>query len=117
MYKKVGRLRVRAGRMIKTGITRKQGLKKTGVQKHASRLDETRRISKRQTENTGINAQGIMGYRVVQRSKALYLSARGVSIVPSIVPSLNPGCVTSGRDWEFHNVAHNWPNGVWVWPE
>ena len=34
-----------------------------------------------------------------------YLSARGVTTVPG----LNLGCITYGRDWESHRVAHNWP--------
>jgi hypothetical protein len=32
-YRKAGRLRVRAGRIVKTGRTRKQGLERTGVGK------------------------------------------------------------------------------------
>ena len=38
---------------------------------------------------------------VVQRSKALHLSARGVTTVPGS----NPGCITSDRDWESHRAA------------
>ena len=55
---------VRAGRMVKTGRNRKHGLERTGVKtgkKHTGRLDETRRTGNRQTENTGIDAQEIMG--------------------------------------------------------
>jgi hypothetical protein len=40
---------------------------------------------------------------VAQRSKALHLSARCITAVPG----LNPGCITSGRDWESHRAA-NW---------
>ena len=32
--------------------------------------------------------------------KALHLSARGITTVPG----LNPGCITSGRDWESHRA-------------
>jgi hypothetical protein len=53
---------VRAGRMVKTGKTRKQGLEqKQEYGKNAGRRDETRQTGNRQTENTGINTQGIMG--------------------------------------------------------
>ena len=51
------------------------------------------------------------GSRVAQPSKALHLSARGVTTVPG----LNPGCITSGRDWDSHRTAHNWPSIVRVW--
>ena len=27
-----------------------------------------------------------------------------------------PGCITTGRDWESHRAAHNWPSVVRVWP-
>ena len=30
--------------------------------------------------------------------------------------SLNPGCITTGCDWESHRPAHNWPSVVWIWP-
>ena len=30
--------------------------------------------------------------------------------VPTTVPGLNPGCITSGCDWESHRAAHNWPS-------
>ncbi|CDQ88596.1 unnamed protein product [Oncorhynchus mykiss] len=46
-----------------------------------------------------------------QRSKALYLIARGVTTVPG----LNSGCITSGRGWESHRAAHNCPSLVRVW--
>ena len=46
--------------------------------------------------------------RVPQWSKTLHLSARGVTAVPG----LNPGCITSGRDWESHREAHNWPRVI-----
>jgi hypothetical protein len=45
---------------------------------------------------------------VVQRSKALHLSAGGVTTVPG----LNPGCITSGCDLESHWVVHNWHSVV-----
>ena len=51
------------------------------------------------------------GSRMEQRSKALHLSARGVITVHFS----NPGCITSGRDWESHRMAHNWPSVVRVW--
>jgi hypothetical protein len=48
--------------MVKTRKTGKQGLeRKPGVWENAGRLDETRRTGNRQTENTGINTQGITG--------------------------------------------------------
>ena len=48
--------------MVKTGKTRKQGLeRKQEYGKNAGRHDETRQTGNRQTENTGINTQGIMG--------------------------------------------------------
>ena len=50
--------------------------------------------------------------RVVQQYKAMHLSARGVTTVPG----LNPGCITSGRDWESHRATHNWPSIIQVWP-
>uniref|UniRef100_A0A8C8FBF2 RRM domain-containing protein n=1 Tax=Oncorhynchus tshawytscha TaxID=74940 RepID=A0A8C8FBF2_ONCTS len=40
------------------------------------------------------------GPRVAQRSKALQSLVR----------------ITSGRDWESHRDAHNWPSIVCVWP-
>ena len=49
---------------------------------------------------------------VAQHSKALHLSSRGVNAVPGS----NLGCITSGRDWESHRTAHNWPYIVRVWP-
>ena len=49
---------------------------------------------------------------MVQRSKALHLSARGATTVPGS----NVGCITSGRDWESHRAAHNLPSIVRVWP-
>jgi hypothetical protein len=52
------------------------------------------------------------GSRVAQRSKALHLSARGVTTDPGLIP----GCITPGRDWECHRAAHNWPSAVRVWP-
>ena len=50
--------------------------------------------------------QGPKGSRLAQRSKPLHLSARGINTVTGS----NPGCITSGRDWESHRVVHNWPN-------
>jgi hypothetical protein len=44
--------------MIKTGKTRKHGLNETGVQKTRWL---TRQTYNRETENTGISAQGIVG--------------------------------------------------------
>jgi hypothetical protein len=41
-----------------------------------------------------------LGSRVAQQSKALHLSARLVTTVPGS----NPGCITSGRDWESYRV-------------
>ena len=55
----------------------------------------------------------MVGSRVAQQSKALHLSATGVTAAPGS----NPGCVTSGRDWESHRVRHNWLSVVRVWPE
>jgi hypothetical protein len=49
---------------------------------------------------------------VPQRSEALHLSARGATTVLGS----NPGCITSGRDWESYRAAHNWPSVVQVWP-
>ena len=51
---------------------------------------------------------------MVHWSNALHLSARGVTTVPGLIP----GCITSGRDWETHEAAHNWPSviRVRVWP-
>ena len=40
------------------------------------------------------------GSRVAQRSKALHLSARGVTTDPGLIP----GCITTGRDWESHRA-------------
>jgi hypothetical protein len=56
----------------------------------------------------------IQGSRVAQRSKALHLSARGVTTDPGRIP----GCITTGRDWESHRVAQNWSSvvRVRVWP-
>ena len=54
------------------------------------------------------------GSRVAQWSKALHLSARGVTTDPGLIP----GCITTGCDWESHRVQHNWPSviQVRVWP-
>ena len=46
----------------------------------------------------------ILGSQVGQQSKALHLSARGVTTVPGS----NPGWITSGCDLESHRAAHNW---------
>ena len=54
----------------------------------------------------------VIGSRVAQLSKALYLIARGVTTVPG----LNPGCITSGRDWESHKAVYNRSSVVLVWP-
>jgi hypothetical protein len=48
------------------------------------------------------------GSRVAQRSKTLHLSARRATVVPG----LNPGCITSGCARESHVAAHNWPSVV-----
>jgi hypothetical protein len=53
-----------------------------------------------------------LGSRVVQRSKALHLSARGITIDSGSIP----GCITTGCVWESHREAHNWPSIVRVWP-
>ena len=50
------------------------------------------------------------GSRGAQRSKALYLNARGVTTDPGLIP----GCITTGRDWASHRRAHNWPSVMWV---
>ncbi|CAB1347832.1 unnamed protein product, partial [Coregonus sp. 'balchen'] len=35
---------------------------------------------------------------------------------PSLqTPGLIPGCITTGRDWESHRAAHNFPSVVRVW--
>ena len=54
------------------------------------------------------------GSQVAQHSKALHFSARGIPTDPDSFP----GCITTGRDWESHRAAHNWPSVVWVrvWP-
>ena len=44
--------------------------------------------------------------QVVQRSKTLHHSARGVTTDPGSIP----GCITTGCIWESHRVVHNWPN-------
>ena len=51
------------------------------------------------------------GSRVVQQSKALQLSARGIT--RGIAGSI-PGCITTSRDWKSHRAAHNWPSIVQV---
>ena len=51
------------------------------------------------------------GAAVVQWSKALHLSARGITTDPGLIP----GCITTGFDWESHRAAHNWPSVVRVW--
>jgi hypothetical protein len=43
----------------------------------------------------------------------LRFSARGVTIGPGS----NPGCITSGSDWESYRAAHIWPSVVRIWPE
>ncbi|XP_070293119.1 uncharacterized protein KIAA1671 isoform X2 [Salvelinus sp. IW2-2015] len=40
-----------------------------------------------------------------QLSKALHLSARGVTTDPGSIP----GCIKTGRDLESHRTTHNWP--------
>jgi hypothetical protein len=42
---------------------------------------------------------------VAQRSKALHLSARGVTKNPGLIL----GCITTDCDWESHRAVHNWP--------
>ena len=51
------------------------------------------------------------GSRVAQQSNALHLSARGITTDPGSIP----GFITTGRDWESHRAAHNWPSKVRVW--
>ena len=45
-------------------------------------------------------------------TKALHLSARGVTTVPSS----NPNYHTSSHDCESHRVTHNWASVIRVWP-
>jgi hypothetical protein len=59
MYKTADRLRVRAGRMVKTGKTRKQELE-TDSSKGKKLLGLINKTNWQQTENTGINTLGIM---------------------------------------------------------
>jgi hypothetical protein len=57
----------------------------------------------------GCGLQGVK--RVPQgRSKALHLSAKGVTTDPGSIP----GCITTGSDWQSHTAAHNWPSVVRV---
>ncbi|KAM9484600.1 uncharacterized protein ACWYII_005258 isoform 1-T1 [Salvelinus alpinus] len=44
------------------------------------------------------------------RSKALHLSARGVTTDPGSIP----GCITTGRDWESQRAARNCPSVVQI---
>ena len=61
-YRAAGRLRVRAGKMVNTGKTRKQEQSRDRSRgKTAGSLVETKRTGNRQTENTFINTQVIMG--------------------------------------------------------
>jgi hypothetical protein len=46
-----------------------------------------------------------IGSRVALRSKALQLSASGVTTDPGSIP----GCITTGRDWESHRTAQRRP--------
>ena len=48
----------------------------------------------------------VIGLHVAQRSKALHLSARGVTTVPGS----KPGCITSVCDWQSHKAVYNWPS-------
>ena len=48
---------------------------------------------------------------MAQLSKALHLSARGVTTDPGSIP----GCITTGCDWESHRAVHNWPSVIRVW--
>jgi hypothetical protein len=50
----------------------------------------------------------IHGHRVPQWSKALHLSARGVTTDPGSIPD----CITTGCDWESQRAAHNWTSVV-----
>jgi hypothetical protein len=43
-------------------------------------------------------------------SKALHLSARGITTDPGSIP----GCITTGPDQESQMVVHNWPRVVGV---
>uniref|UniRef100_A0A8C7JI96 C3H1-type domain-containing protein n=1 Tax=Oncorhynchus kisutch TaxID=8019 RepID=A0A8C7JI96_ONCKI len=54
----------------------------------------------------------LKGSQVAQRSKALHLSARGITTDPGSIP----GCITTGHDWESQSEVHNWPCVVRVWP-
>jgi hypothetical protein len=54
----------------------------------------------------------LTGEKVTTQHKTLHLSARGLTAVPGS----NLGCITSGRDWESHRAAHNWPSVARVWP-
>ena len=55
---------------------------------------------------------GYIGPANYLRSKVLHISARGVTTDPGSIP----GCMTTGRDWESHKAAHNWPSVFRVWP-
>jgi hypothetical protein len=59
-YRTADRLGVRAGRMVRTGETKKQNLRKQRDRKTLVIPYKTRQSGKRQTENTGINTLGIM---------------------------------------------------------
>jgi hypothetical protein len=46
----------------------------------------------------GVTEELLKVSQVAQLSKALHLSARGVTTDPGLIP----GCVTTGCDWESH---------------
>ena len=77
-------VRVRAGRLVNTGETRKQ---KQSVdrsrRKNAHRQDETKRTGNRQTEYTGIKTQGIMGdtWRGVETSTKTGEADQGMTAI------------------------------------
>ena len=87
-YRTAGRLRVRAGRLVKTGKARKLELEKNrSTGKIAGRLDETTRTGNRQTENTGISTRGILGkmgdtWRGVETSTKTGEIDQGVTVTP-----------------------------------
>ena len=51
------------------------------------------------------NKHGLLGSRVAQQSKVLYLTTNPGSI---------PGCITTGPDWESYMAVHYWPSVVRV---
>ena len=69
---------------------------------------------------TGSSEEQRMGTKLTPKSPLPYPKKAYINRDPSVACDsfIVPGCITTGRDWESHRAAHNWPSVVQVrvWP-